>query len=132
MKGPAFPPSRYASKTNPDGQATIAQHLINAPSCTSSRRVDSTSSFRWCTQHRDRSGPKSLRDTTSPDYVKELKASSREDRFRISFSSEKAHRSVSKEKCLVKYSCGLFRQSPVGSDEEIDEFFKMAIPCITT
>ena len=122
-------PIKVVSKANPDGQATIANISINA-------RIMHEFEAGWIDkfiqvvhQHRDRIGTKSLRDNIA-DYVKELKASTVKIDFEYPFFIEK-HTPVSKEKCLVKYSCGYSAKVP-SIDEKSRVFFKMAIPCITT
>ena len=128
MKDLPFP-IKVVSKANPDGQATIANISINA-------RVMHEFEAGWIDkfiqvvhQHRDRIGTKSLRDNIA-DYVKELKASTVKIDFEYPFFIEK-RTPVSKEKCLVKYSCGYSAKVP-SIDEKSRVFFKMAIPCITT
>jgi GTP cyclohydrolase I len=122
-------PIKVISKTEPKGQATIANISINA-------RIMQEFEARWIDRfihivqdHRDNIGTDTLR-TNIFDYVEELKASSVFIQFEYPFFIEKIT-PVSKEKSLVKYLCHYSAKAD-SSQEEAKIIFKMQIPCITT
>ena len=94
---------RVISKTDPEGQQTIADISINA-------RIMHEFEARWIDKfiqilhsHRDRIGTEIL-TTNIIDYVEEFNASNVRVDFDYPFSVEKLT-PVSKEKCLVRYLC---------------------------
>jgi GTP cyclohydrolase I len=128
MKDLPFP-MRVTSKTNPDGQSTVANISISA-------RVIQEFEASWIDkfiqilhQHRDRIGTKTLR-TNILDYMKELEAKAVRVDFSYPFFVEKLT-PASKEKCLVRYLCTYSaKASYVVEKPKI--LFKMEIPIITT
>ena len=122
-------PMRVTSKVDPDGQATIANISINA-------RVMQEFEAKWIDkfiqiihQHKNRIGAKTLRAHIL-DYLDQLKATAVRIDFEYPFFVEKTT-PVSKEKCLVRYSCTY--SAKVTSVEGIAKIlFKIEVPVITT
>jgi len=122
-------PMRVISKADPDGQPTIANISINA-------RVMHEFEAKWIDkfiqiihQHKNRIGAKTLRAHIL-DYLDQLKATAVRIDFEYPFFVEKIT-PVSKEKCLVRYSC--MYSAKVTSVEGVAKIlFKIEIPAITT
>jgi GTP cyclohydrolase FolE2 len=128
MKDLPFP-IRALSKANPDGQATVAGISIEA-------RIMHDFEADWIDRfiqvlhsHREHIGSSTLRQNLG-DYVKALNADVVRVTFDYPFFVEKLT-PVSKEKCLVKYSCSYGAKVP-SLDGKAKVFFKVAVPCITT
>ncbi len=122
-------PMRVVSKTEPEGQYTIAYISVNA-------RIMQQFEASWIDKfimvlhaHRERIGTKTLRDNIL-DYLKELKASNVRIDFEYPFFIEKVT-PVSKEKCLVQYNC--YYSAKVSSIDETPKIIqKIEIPVVTT
>jgi len=128
MKDLPFP-IRALSKADPEGQATVAVISIEA-------RLMHEFEAGWIDRfvkvvhsHRDRIGTKTLRQNID-DYVSALNATTVKINFDYPFFVEKTT-PVSKEKCLVRYSCAYSAKVP-SLDKSAKVFFRIAIPCITT
>ena len=128
MKDLPFP-IRALSKADPDGQATVASISIEA-------RIMHDFEAAWIDRfiqvvhsHREHIGSRTLRQNLG-DYVKALKADVVRVTFDYPFFIEKVT-PVSKEKCLVKYSCSYAAKVP-SLEGKPKVFFKVAVPCITT
>ncbi|OGJ97119.1 MAG: hypothetical protein A2453_12395, partial [Candidatus Raymondbacteria bacterium RIFOXYC2_FULL_50_21] len=122
-------PIKVSSKTNADGQATIATISIQA-------RIMQEFEAQWIDtfiqilhQHRETIGAKSLRKNIL-DYLKALNASVVRVDFQFPQFVEKIT-PVSKEKCLVRYLC-TFSAKVSSLDNKPKMFFKTKIPVITT
>ncbi len=122
-------PMKAFSKVNPDGQPTIAGISIKA-------RIMHEFEARWIDKfvqvlhlHRDRIGTKTLRENIG-DYMTELKATAIRVDFNYPFFIEKLT-PVSKEKCLVQYTCTYSAKAP-SLDNMPKVTFKIKVPCITT
>jgi GTP cyclohydrolase I len=127
MEGLPFP-MRVISKTDPQGQQTIANISINA-------RIMHEFEAGWIDRfiqilhrHRENIGTKSL-SVNILDYVKELKASNVHIDFKYPFFVEKLT-PVSKEKCLVRYLCVFSVKA--GSINNPQARFTIQVPAITT
>ncbi len=97
-------PVRVSSRSNPDGQHTIADISISA-------RIWQRFEANWIDRviqithrHRDTIGPETLRRNIM-DYYNELRAASVEVELSFPFFYEK-RTPVSGEPCLVRYHCG--------------------------
>jgi GTP cyclohydrolase IB len=122
-------PMRVTSKTNPEGQYTIANISINA-------RIIQEFEAQWIDkfiqilhQHRDRIGTKTLK-VNILDYMKALQAKAVKIDFSYPFFVEKLT-PVAKEKCLVRYLC-TFSAKASYVVEKPKILFKMEIPVIST
>lgn len=122
-------PIKVFSKTNADGQATVANISIHA-------RIMQEFEAKWIDkfiqilhQHRETIGAKSLRKNIL-DYQKALNASAVRVDFQFPQFVEKIT-PVSKEKCLVRYLCTFSAKVP-SLDNKSKVFFKAQIPAITT
>ncbi len=128
MKDLPFPMD-VVSRTNPDGQHTVATISIQA-------RIMQEFEARWIDtfikivhEHRDRIGTRTLK-VNIMDYLKELRATMVRVDFDYPFFIEKVS-PVSKGKCLVRYLCTYsVKVSPV--DDKPRTFFRIEIPSITT
>jgi GTP cyclohydrolase FolE2 len=122
-------PMRVISKVDPDGQSTIANISVDA-------RIMHEFEAHWIDkfiqivhQHRERIGCMTLR-VNIMDYLKELNATAVRIDFDYPFFIEKLT-PLSKEKCLVRYSCTYSaRASNVEDQPKI--LFGIRIPVITT
>lgn len=122
-------PLKVVSKTEPEGQTTIANISIEA-------RIMQEFEARWIDRfiqivhkHHERLGTKTIGENIL-DYMEALKAKNVRIDFDYPFFIEKTT-PVSKEKCLVKYQCTY--SARVSTIEEAPKIiFKMNIPCITT
>jgi GTP cyclohydrolase FolE2 len=122
-------PIKVLSKTNADGQSTVANISIQA-------RIMQEFEAKWIDkfiqilhQHRETIGAKSLRKNIL-DYMSVLKASMVKVTFQFPQFVEKTT-PVSKEKCLVRYLCSFSAKVP-SLDNNPKVFFKTRIPAITT
>ncbi|MDD5010860.1 MAG: GTP cyclohydrolase, FolE2/MptA family [Phycisphaerae bacterium] len=122
-------PMKVLSKTNPDGQQTVANISVNA-------RIMHEFEARWIDafiqilhQHRERIGTKTLRANIA-DYTTKLSASHVNIDFDYPFFIEKIT-PKSGEKCLVRYLCRYSVRTP-SVRGQTDVIFKMEVPCLTT
>ncbi len=122
-------PMKVASKTEPDGQATVANVSVRARIIHEFEATWIDSFIRVLHQHRDRIGTRSLAANIS-DYQKELRATSVTVDFSYPFFVEKAA-PVSGETCLVRYLCTYTAKvSSIMDKPKI--VFKMEVPAMTT
>ena len=128
MKGLSFP-IKALSKTDPEGQRTVAVISIDARIMHEFEAGWIDTFIKILHRHRDNIGTATLRSNIG-DYFKELNATTVKATFEYPFFIEKLT-PVSKEKCLVKYDCGYIAKVP-SLDDKVRVFFRMSIPCITT
>ena len=122
-------PIKALSKANPDGQNTVAKISIKA-------RIMHEFEVMWIDKfvqvlhrHRDAIGTRTLRKNI-PEYMKELNATAVRVDFEYPFFVEKLT-PISKEKCLVQYSCSYSAKAP-SMEKESKAIFRIKVPCITT
>lgn len=128
MKGLPFP-MRVLSKSDPEGQHTVAEISITA-------RIMQHFEAQWINkfiqivhQHRERIGTKTLR-TNIVDYMEELQAASVEIEFSYPFFLEKST-PVSHQSCLVRYLCRYtVRMHSLQETPKVR--FSIEVPMITT
>lgn len=128
MKAMPFP-MRVLSKTEPEGQLTVANISARA-------RINKEFEARWIDkfihtlhQHRDKVGTKTLGANIN-DYLEALGATTVRIDFDYPFFVEKLT-PVTKEKCLVKYHC-TYSAKTSSLWEKPKIFFRINIPVITT
>jgi GTP cyclohydrolase IB len=121
-------PVRVTSKAHPEGVLTIADISIHA-------RIMHEFEPQWIDtfiqiahRHRENIGATTLRANIR-EYLKQLKASVVRIDFDYPYFIEK-HTPVSKEPCLVKYSCTFAARISLVQDPKIT--FKIGVPAITT
>jgi GTP cyclohydrolase I len=128
MRGIPFP-MRVVSKSEAEGQWTVAEISINARIMQEfePRAIDSF--IRVLHQHRDRIGTQTLRNNIV-DYFNLLKASHVKVDFEYPFFIEK-RTPASNEKCLVRYLCRYSAKYP-SIKEKAKILFSIEVPAITT
>jgi GTP cyclohydrolase I len=122
-------PIRAVSRSQADGQPTVASISINA-------RIMQAFEARWIDRfihilhiHRDNIGMSTLRGNLK-DYILELEATALKIDFDYPFFVEKTT-PVTGEKCLVRYLCQ-YSAKTHSVDEPAAVTFKIQVPCITT
>lgn len=122
-------PMKVTSKVEPEGQKTIAKISIDA-------QIMQEFEAHWIDKfiqivhaHRERIGTNTLKMNIY-DYLTELKATTVKIDFNYPFFIEKLT-PVSKEKCLVCYSCTYSAKASTSKDNP-NIRFNIEIPCITT
>ena len=127
MKNLPFP-MKVASRLSSEGQATIGSISVDA-------HITGEFEARWIDRliqlvhrHRNIIGTKTLK-TNIQDYLKEFNDAPIKIDFEYPFFVEKVT-PVSKEKCLVKYSCGYSVKA--SSVQKPKTVFKIEVPVITT
>ncbi len=122
-------PMRVISKTEPDGQQTIANISI-------STRIMSEFEARWIDkfiqivhEHRERIGTKTLR-ANIVDYLKELQATVVKIDFDYPFFVEKLT-PISQQRCLVRHLCTYSAKLSAVEDKP-KVIFKVEVPIVTT
>jgi GTP cyclohydrolase IB len=122
-------PMRVVSKTEKDGQATVARISVSARVMHEfeARLIDRF--IQILHSHRERIGTKTLKANIG-DYLKELQANTVQVDFNYPYFIEKLT-PVSKEKCLVRYNC-TYSVKISSVEEKPKVVFKMEIPAITT
>jgi GTP cyclohydrolase IB len=122
-------PMKVISKSNPEGQPTIASISIDARIMAEFEAEWIDTFIRILHSHRDKIGTETLA-ANIPDYLKELKASMVIVNFNYPFFIEKIT-PVSKEKCLVRYMCTYSVKASV-TMKKPKVIFKIAVPVLTT
>jgi GTP cyclohydrolase I len=122
-------PIRVMSKVNPKGQHTVANISIRA-------RIMDEFEARWIDRfiqlvhyQREQIGTQTLKADIN-GYLNKLNAESVIIDLKYPYFVEKST-PVSKEKCLVRYSC-IYSAKAVSANSESKIYFRMEIPCITT
>ncbi len=128
MHGVPFP-IRVVSKSQSEGQQTIATISMSARIMQDFEARSIDSFIQIMHQHRERIGTSTLR-TNIVDYLKKLQATTVRVDFEYPYFIEKLT-PVSKEKCLVQYICMYSAKYPSIKDNA-RILFKINIPAITT
>ncbi len=121
-------PMRVLSKSDPDGQQTIANISISAHIMREFEAQWIDRFIQILHQQGRKIGPETLR-TNILDYQNQLGASAVRVDFEYPFFMEKMT-PISKEKCLVRYLCTYSAKTSTVSGTSIN--FKMEIPVLTT
>jgi GTP cyclohydrolase I len=121
-------PMKVASRSKPDGQATVGNITINAHIMQEFEAQWIDKFIQILHQHRDVIGTKSLKHNVL-DYLKEFNDAPVKVDFDYPYFIEKIT-PVSKEKCLVRHLCGYsVKASSVQAPKVL---FKIDVPTITT
>ncbi len=128
MKNLPFPMD-VISKTNPQGQRTVADISIQARIMKEFEAIGVDRFIQILHQHREKIGTNTLKQNIM-DYVHELKASMVKIDFEYPYFVEKLT-PVSKEKCLVRYKC-IYQVKYPSADNKPKAIFRIEVPAITS